>query len=216
MVAQGRPDAAGRGAPSLSAVPADAQTQPSDARPDLATEADLEALVRRFYTRARADDVLGPVFSAADLDWDAHIGRVVSFWSWQLLGGRRYDGRPLRSHQRVHAVVPFTEEHYERWLELFRATLHERWSGPVTELAEQRARRMARSMRRVLAGTPDPEPSWPEEGVEPGDSTAEGGRGLVLPVAMGPTARRRAAPPEAGTEPTRGGASGPSGVGRPD
>jgi hemoglobin len=165
-------------------------TPPSPSgRPDLATEADVDALVRRFYRRARADDVLGPVFAAADLDWDAHIGRVTAFWTWQLLGGRRYDGRPLRSHRRVHDLVPFTEAHYERWLALFSQTLRESWDGPVAALAEQRAGRMARSMRRVLAGDADPDPSWPEEGEEglddDGASSGPSG-GLVMRVALGP------------------------------
>jgi hemoglobin len=179
-------------------VPED-PTSPPTPRRDLATEADIDELVRAFYRQAAVDHVLGPVFAAAEVDWAEHIPKVTAFWCWQLLGGRRYDGRPLRSHERVNELVPFTEAHYERWLELFGETLHERWSGPTAELAERRAQLMARSMRRVLAGTDDPEPSWPEEGVEPevpaaGPGTGPGsadppGGGVVMPVALGP--RRR-------------------------
>jgi hemoglobin len=181
-------------------VPEDPTSSPTPRR-DLATEADIDALVRAFYRQAAVDHVLGPVFAAAEVDWAEHIPKVTAFWCWQLLGGRRYDGRPLRSHERVNELVPFTEAHYERWLELFGETLHERWSGPTAELAERRAQLMARSMRRVLAGTDDPEPSWPEEGVEPevhaagpGTGTGPGsadppGGGVVMPVALGP--RRR-------------------------
>lgn len=159
--------------------------------PDLTGEADIEALVRGFYRQAAVDDLLGPVFAAAEVDWAEHIPKVTAFWNWQLLGGRRYDGRPLRSHERVNSLVTFTEEHYERWLELFSETLHDRWAGPVADLAERRAHLMARSMRRVLAGDADPEPSWPEEGVEPGGDTTSPGTatGVVMGVAMGP--RRR-------------------------
>jgi len=157
---------------------------------DLTTEDDVEALVRSFYRAAAVDTVLGPVFEAAEVDWAEHIPKVTAFWTWQLLGGRRYDGRPLQSHARVNAMVPFTEAHYERWLELFCETLHEGWSGPTTELAEQRARRMAGSMKRVLAGADDPEPSWPEEGVDPVPGVPEeGGTGVVMRVVLGPTPR---------------------------
>ena len=150
------------------------------------------------------DDVLGPVFAAAEVDWAAHIPRVTEFWAWQLIGGRRYDGRPLRSHERVNELVPFTAAHYERWLELFTTTLQESWSGPVAEMAERRARRMARSMQRVLAGDDDPDPTWAEEGVEPGgidDAVPDGvergsSGGLVMRVALGRPARR----PEGGAE----------------
>ena len=168
-------------------------------RPDLATEDDVERLVRDFYREAAVDEVLGPVFEAAEVDWAAHIPRVTQFWSWQLLGGRRYDGRPLRSHERVNELVPFTEAHYERWLELFCATLHDGWAGPVADTAERRARRMARSMRRVLAGEADPDPTWPEEGAGPegvpypeaGAVDVAPGRtgGLEMRVALGPARR---------------------------
>jgi hemoglobin len=168
--------------------------------PDLATDDDVERLVRDFYRQAAVDEVLGPVFEAAEVDWVAHIPRVTAFWSWQLLGGRRYDGRPLRSHERVNDLVPFTEAHYERWLELFTETLHDGWSGPVAATAERRARRMARSMRRVLAGEDDPDPTWPDETPAPGTGPttdgADGDRpsGLVMRVALGPSRRR----PDAG------------------
>jgi hemoglobin len=161
---------------------------------DLTTEADIEALVRAFYRAAAVDGVLGPVFDAAEVDWPEHIPKVTAFWTWQLLGGRRYDGRPLQAHSRVNELVAFRDAHYERWLELFCETLHEGWSGPTTDLAEQRARRMASSMRRVLAGADDPEPSWPEEELG-GDAdlptAPEGGtKGVVMRVALGPPSRR--------------------------
>ncbi len=169
----------------------DAALPDEAARPDLATEDDVERLVRDFYRHAAVDEVLGPVFEAADVDWAAHIPRVTAFWKWQLLGGRRYEGRPLRSHERVNQLVPFTEAHYERWLELFTTTLHDRWSGPVADLAERRAHRMARSMRRVLAGDDDLDPTWPEEGVvpEPAPGVERGATGgVVMRVALGRTA----------------------------
>ena len=185
------PAAGGRSTLDLVSDP----TVPDHERPDLATEADVERLVRDFYREAAVDDVLGPVFEAAQVDWTAHIPRVTEFWMWQLLGGRRYDGRPLRSHERADELVPFTEAHYERWLELFCATLHDGWAGPVADTAERRARRMARSMRRVLAGQDDPDPTWPDEGVDPDgtrlDAVDRGAAGgLVMPVALGPSRRR--------------------------
>jgi hemoglobin len=174
-------------------VPEDPTSSPTPRR-DLATEADIDALVRAFYRQAAVDHVLGPVFAAAEVDWAEHIPKVTAFWCWQLLGGRRYDGRPLRSHERVNELVRFTEAHYERWLELFCATLHDGWAGPVADTAERRAHRMARSMRRVLAGQDDPDPTWPDEGVGPGgtapDAVDRGATGgLVMPVALGPSRR---------------------------
>jgi hemoglobin len=117
---------------------------------DLATRDDIAQLVRRFYRDVSADDVLGPVFSAAGTDWADHIPQLVTFWSWQLLGDARYEGRPLRAHERVNGLVRFTDAHYDRWLDLFHDTVDAGWSGPVAELAKRRADKIARALRRHL------------------------------------------------------------------
>jgi hemoglobin len=98
------------------------------------------------------DDRLGPVFAAAGVDWPSHIDRLTDFWSWQLLGERDYAGNPLRAHQPVHVATPFTEAHFERWLELFTGTVDDHFRGPTADLAKARATKMATALRRLLAG----------------------------------------------------------------
>lgn len=127
---------------------------PAPAGPDLDSTERIAALVRDFYRQVATDDVLGPVF--ADVDWTAHIPKLVDFWTWQLLGERRYAGNPLRAHEPVHARHPFGPEHYERWLALFEETVDEGYAGPLAEVAKGRARRMAGALRRLLAGEQGP------------------------------------------------------------
>lgn len=122
---------------------------------DLDGRDDVEALVREFYRAAAMDDLLGPVFHAAHVDWDAHIATLIDFWSWQLFGVRGYEGNPLRSHAPVHARTPLGDAHYERWIALFVETVDELFAGPVAELAKGRGIKMARAMQRLLAGTDD-------------------------------------------------------------
>ena len=88
-------------------------------RPDIRDRHDVEQIVRTFYRAAAMDDVLGPVFAAAHVDWPDHIDTLTRFWSWQLLGEREHDGNPLKAHEPAHARTPFTAAHYERWLEVF-------------------------------------------------------------------------------------------------
>lgn len=59
----------------------------------------LRWLVHSFYARVRADAVLGPVFASRISNWDAHLERMVTFWSsgagaW-LAAGRQIAFRPL-------------------------------------------------------------------------------------------------------------------------
>lgn len=121
-------------------------------RRDLCDPAGIERLVRAFYRRAATDDLLGPVFEAAHVDWSVHIPKLVAFWSWQLLGIRGYEGNPLRAHEPLQATTPFGEEHYARWLELFTETVDDHFSGPIAETAKGRARKMAKALQRLLAG----------------------------------------------------------------
>lgn len=122
---------------------------------DIVDRDDLQRLVVDFYRQAAMDDVLGPVFAAAHVDWPAHIATLTDFWAWQLLGERGYEGNPLRSHEPVHARTPLDKGHYERWLELFCATVDSRFAGPMAELAKARGRKMAAAMARLLAGVSD-------------------------------------------------------------
>jgi hemoglobin len=120
-------------------------------RTDLRDRDDIEVLVTSFYRYAAMDEILGPVFSAAHVDWPSHIDTVTDFWSWQLLGLPGYEGNPLRAHLPVHAVTPFTPAHFERWLELFCSTIDERFVGPTAEVAKRRAAKMAAALSRIIA-----------------------------------------------------------------
>lgn len=119
---------------------------------DIESYDDCTRLVRNFYRQAAMDDLLGPVFTAAHVDWTTHLPKVTDFWAWQLLGIRGYEGDPLHAHAPAHARTPFTVAHYHRWLDLFESTLDDLFRGPVTELARQRARKMARALQRLLDG----------------------------------------------------------------
>lgn len=124
-------------------------------RDDIRGRDDVERFVRDFYRAAAMDDLLGPVFFAAQIEWNAHIDRITDFWMWQLFGVRGYEGNPLRAHEPSHARTPFTPAHYDRWVALFCETICERFAGPVADLAMARGRKMAVALRRLLDGAAD-------------------------------------------------------------
>ena len=134
-------------------------------RTDITTRDDVDLLVRSFYRYAAMDELLGPIFETAEVDWPSHIDTLTDFWAWQLLGQPGYDGNPLRAHEPVHAVTPFADEHFERWLELFTGTIDEYFVGSTAEVARGRAIKMAKAMGRLLRGVDDDpraeiEPLW--------------------------------------------------------
>lgn len=132
---------------------ADIQTDGrADTRTDIVDRDDIELVVRNFYRDAAMDDVLGPVFEAANVNWNAHIATLIDFWAWQLLGEARYDGQPLLAHESVHARTPLSHAHYQRWVELFCETIDVAFRGPSAEVAKGRGRKMASAMERLLSG----------------------------------------------------------------
>ncbi len=102
-------------------------------------EAAIEACVRSFYTKAKNDDLLGPLFTSSIPDWDHHIKRIHDFWSRCLLGTERYSGYPYS----VHVRLPLEPEHFSRWVALFEETARETLQSPLTEKAIERAQHMS-------------------------------------------------------------------------
>ena len=123
-----------------------------DTRDDIVDRDDIELLVGNFYRDAAMDDVLGPVFEAAQVNWNARIATLIDFWAWQLLGEPGYDGQPLRAHEPVHARTPLSHSHYERWIELFCDTIEASFQGPRTAIAKGRGRKMIAARERLLSG----------------------------------------------------------------
>ena len=145
-----------------------------DERTDIVDRNDIERLVRDFYRDAAMDDLLGPVFEAAHVNWNAHIATVIDFWSWQLLGEPGYEGQPLRAHEPVNARIPLADAHCARWIELLCDTVDASFAGPRAEIAKGRGRKMAAAMQRLLAGVSASgaipiEPTWRRTEAPAGD-----------------------------------------------
>jgi hemoglobin len=111
------------------------------------TEDQIHAVVVEFYRRARRDDRLGPVFEEHVEGWDGHLARMTDFWSAALLRSGRYSGRPVGQHR---AICGLGLGHFDRWIELFEATLHDLCADHEAEAFLVRARRMRDAMTKVL------------------------------------------------------------------
>lgn len=103
---------------------------------------DVQLLVDSFYAKVRADDFIGPIFTdVAQVDWAEHLPKLYNFWEDLLFGSDKYDGRPFPPHRPLGLRI----EHFERWLQLFVATVDEHFTGLKAEEAKYRAVRIARN-----------------------------------------------------------------------
>ena len=118
--------------------------------PEMLDETMIKAVVHGFYDEIRRDDLLGPIFeSVIEPDqWPHHLAKMCDFWSATLLRTSRYDGRPLPPHL---AIPELGEQHFRRWLQLFRATVRRICPPEVAQLFMNRALRIAHSFRLARA-----------------------------------------------------------------
>ena len=123
------------------------------ARPDLDSRAQIHDMVVRFYREVVFDELLEPVFGqVAEVDWGAHIPKLIDFWCRVLLGQPGYDGFMLGAHQHVHAQQAFEIELFDRWYSLFADVVTDGWEGPYTDAAIDHAARMAATLARRILG----------------------------------------------------------------
>ena len=118
--------------------------------PSMLDERMVRDVVYGFYDKIRADELLGPIFNGAiaDEEWPHHLAKMCDFWSATLLRTSRYQGRPLPPHL---ALPGIGEEHFRRWLTLFKATVEQLCPPPVAALFFERALRIAHSFRLAIA-----------------------------------------------------------------
>ena len=118
------------------------------------TEPVVRSVVTSFYDRVRSDAVLGPVFSDAIRDWDAHLERIVRFWLTATRLDRGYDGRNfMPAHLRRGSI---RADQLPRWLALFRATAAELCAtdaaAVLIDIAERMSETLAIGLGRRDAG----------------------------------------------------------------
>jgi hemoglobin len=118
--------------------------------PDALDERMIHDVVHGFYEAIRDDALLGPIFNGviAPEAWPTHLEKMCDFWSSMLLRTGRYDGRPLAPHLRIPELG---EEHFRRWLKLFRSTVQRVCPPEVAALFMERALRIAHSFRIAVA-----------------------------------------------------------------
>ena len=101
---------------------------------------DIKKLVDTFYEKVRKDELIGPIFNEKIQDrWPRHLEKMYTFWQTVLLGEHTYFGSPFPPH----ANLPVSHQHFEKWMELFKQTLDELFTGAIAEDAKWRAAKMA-------------------------------------------------------------------------
>lgn len=96
----------------------------------------VEKMVRQFYATVLQDEILSPIFTKSlgrDLDngkWYEHLHTLDNFWLLMMEGEKGYKGDPFPPHAFLGPLYPET---FQRWLELFKATVETLFVAEVAE-----------------------------------------------------------------------------------
>lgn len=119
---------------------------------DIASRTDIESLMTDFYAVAITDNEIGHHFETIDLA--GHLPVIVDFWEKALFGRPVYFGNPLLVHQQLHAKSRLTTRHFDRWLEIFVATVDRLFTGEVADKAKNQAHIIAKNLDQRLNQDP--------------------------------------------------------------
>jgi len=111
--------------------------------PDLCSDAEITHFVHSFYAKVRSDGQLGPIFEQHIDDWDAHLLKLVDFWSSVLRGSGRFSGAPMPKHA---ALPGLSAALFQHWLALFEAVMNAQPNQAMAKQAMVAARRIANSL----------------------------------------------------------------------
>ena len=104
-----------------------------DPMKDITNKEEIAFFVNSFYDDVLQDELLSPFFR--HLNFEKHLPKMIHFWSFVLLDDAGYTTDVTKKHLNM----PIQKEHFDRWIELFNATIDKHFSGEKADLAKQRA-----------------------------------------------------------------------------
>ena len=107
---------------------------------DISNIDDIKLLVNTFYEKVQHDDLIGPIFNQKMIGrWPEHLEKMYRFWQTILLEEHTYSGTPFPPHKHL----PVNQSHFDRWMEIFTATVDNLFVGKLADEAKVRAANMA-------------------------------------------------------------------------
>jgi hemoglobin len=121
---------------------------------DINNRNDIDTLMRAFYGKAIADDVIGYIFTnVAKLDLESHLPVIGDFWETIIFQNGvylKYGRNPLQVHGELNEKTPLLPTHFERWLEIFTEVTDNHFEGPRANFIKLRAGAIASRMLQFV------------------------------------------------------------------
>lgn len=119
--------------------------------PDLDSRENIGEFVDCFYRKILADSSLAPIFiDVAEVDLVVHLPHIKDYWCKLLLADKSYQRHTMNIHRNLHAKRALLPRDFQRWLDLFVATVEEGYAGERAERAKRIAKTIAENMQKAL------------------------------------------------------------------
>ena len=99
------------------------------------------------------------MFDAAIGDWDAHLEKLIAFWSSVMLTSGRYKGNPVAAHAKH--LDRITPPMFDRWLALWADVTDQALPAATAAALQAKAARIAESLKLALFFRLPPAPGSP-------------------------------------------------------
>ena len=116
---------------------------------DISNRQDLYLIVSEFYKKLLTNNEMVHFFEKFKEDkiLEKHLQILVDFWDNVLFHSGTYRQNAMRPHIELHQEKPFSEKHFEIWLQLFNQSIDEHFEGENTNIIKNRALSIAAVMR---------------------------------------------------------------------
>jgi len=114
---------------------------------NLESREDIELLVNSFYDKVVQDEAIGFFFKdIIKVNFQKHLPKMYSFWETILFGQMSYKGNPMAVHFPINQLEAMEKRHFEKWLELWKQTIEENFTGQNADMAITKSENIANLM----------------------------------------------------------------------
>ncbi len=116
---------------------------------DISNRNDLYLIVSEFYKELLSNNEMKHFFEKFQNKniLEEHLQVLVDFWDNVLFQSGKYRKNAMRPHIDLHQEKPFSEKHFEIWLQLFNQSIDAHFEGTNTTIIKNRALSIAAVMR---------------------------------------------------------------------
>lgn len=124
---------------------------------DIESRDDLFKIVDLFYQKLFNDKDVQHFFVEfkEPENLKKHLMILVDFWDNVLFHSGTYAKNAMQPHVEKNKSMPFTEIHFEKWIELLFASIDEQFKGLNAEVMKSRAKSIATVMQIRILHTPN-------------------------------------------------------------